>query len=162
MPIREPGLGAAPPRSRSNSADLAPRAPRRSRLAVLAAVLEGFLAVGALGGGLALMIGPQGQIISLPVSDLAGSPFDSYFVPGLILFTVLGLGPLLVVGLAWRGHRSAPLLTVAAAAGLLIWIAIEIAVVGYSGSPPLQAFYIALALVLGSVGLAWMGHREYS
>ena len=159
MPDRAPSLRAAGTRSRPASAGINRRADHPSRWGHVAAALEGLLAVGALGGGVALMVGPQGQIVSLPVSDLAGSPFDSYFVPGLILFTVLGLGSLVVARLAWRAHRAAPLLTVAVAGGLLIWIGTQITIVGYIGSPPLQAIYIALALVLGAVGLAWMGHR---
>jgi hypothetical protein len=57
-------------------------------------VLEVLLSIGALGGGLVLMIAPRGEIMPLPLSALAGSPFDTYFVPGLILFSVLRLGPL--------------------------------------------------------------------
>ena len=64
------------------------------RLAVSAIGLEIFLGVGAIGGGAALMLGPRGEIIPLPISALAGTPFGSYLVPGLILFTVLGVGPL--------------------------------------------------------------------
>ena len=44
------------------------------------------LSIGALGGGLVLMIAPRGEIMPLPLSALAGSPFDTYVVPGLILF----------------------------------------------------------------------------
>ncbi len=100
------------------------------------------------------MIGPQGQVLPLRVSDLAGSPFDSYFLPGLILFTALGLGPLAVAGLAWRGQRWAPLLTLGVAAELLIWLAVEIWIVGYTSSPPLQAIYIGVGLSLGLIGFA--------
>jgi hypothetical protein len=41
--------------------------------------------------GAALLVGPNGEIIRLPVSALAGSPFINYFVPGAVLFVVLGL-----------------------------------------------------------------------
>jgi hypothetical protein len=44
----------------------------------------------------------------LPLSALAGSPFDTYLVPGLILFGVLGLGPLVAAGLAWLRRPAAP------------------------------------------------------
>lgn len=52
----------------------------------------------------------------LPLSALAGSPFDTYFLPGLILCGVLGLGPLFAARLAWLRHPLAP----AAAVGVAI------------------------------------------
>lgn len=63
-----------------------------SRIAKTALALEVLLGIGALGGGLVLMIAPRGEIMPLPLSALAGSPFDTYFVPGVILYGVLGLG----------------------------------------------------------------------
>ena len=54
------------------------------RLARVAFGLDLFLAVGALAGGAALLIGPRGEILPLPLSSLPGTPFDTYFVPGLI------------------------------------------------------------------------------
>ena len=118
--------------------------------------LEIFLSLGALGGGLALMLGPRGEIIPLPVSALAGSPFDTYFVPGLILFAVLGVGPILAAGLAWLRQPVAPLAALLTGIGLLIWLLVEIAIVGFSGDPPLQPIYIVLALAIVSTGLRWL------
>jgi len=62
-----------------------------SRVAKAALVLEVLLSIGALGGGLVLMLAPRGEVMPLPLSALAGSPFDTYLVPGLILFGVLGV-----------------------------------------------------------------------
>jgi hypothetical protein len=128
----------------------------RSALAIVAVVLEVILGLGALGGGLALLLGPHGEILPLPVSALKGSPFDSYFVPGLILFTVLGVGPLAVALLAWRRRRWAPLLTLGVGCALLIWMAVEIALIGYANDPPLQPIYIGLGVAIGLVGVAWL------
>jgi hypothetical protein len=127
----------------------------RGRLAWSAIVLEVFLGVGALGGGLALMLGPRGELLPLPVSALAGSPFSSYLVPGGILFFVIGLGPLVAAALTWRRHRLAPLLAVTVGAALLTWMAVEIAIVGYTNSPPLQAIYLALGVAIALVGIRW-------
>lgn len=115
--------------------------PPRShaRLAKIAIALEVFLALGALGGGGALMLGPRGQIIPLPLSALGGSSFADYFVPGMILFLVIGFGPLAAAVLTWRRHRLAPFLACAVGGALLVWLAVEIAIVGYSNEPPLQA-----------------------
>ncbi len=46
-------------------------------LSMTAAVLEVLLGIGALGGGLALMLGPHGEILPLPMSLLNGSLFAS-------------------------------------------------------------------------------------
>ena len=101
------------------------------------------------------MLGPRGQIIPLPVSLLKGSPFDTYFVPGLILFCILGLGPLVAATLVWRRNPFAPLAASAVGVALLIWLAAEIAIVGYSNNPPLQPLYLLLGAAITAVGLAW-------
>jgi len=71
-----------------------PKTGSLSRFAKAAVSLEVFLSFGALGGGGALILGPRGEIIPLPLSVLKGSPFKTYFAPGLILFCALGLGRL--------------------------------------------------------------------
>jgi hypothetical protein len=117
--------------------------------------LEVFLSVGALGGGGALMLGSRGEIIPLPLSALHGSPFETYFGPGLILFWALGLGPLAAALLAWRRHPLAPIAALGVGIALLIWMAVEIAIIGYRNNPPLQAFYALLGAVITGVGLGW-------
>ena len=79
-----------------------------TRFAVASLVLEVVLSIGALAGGLVLIVAPRGEIMPLPLSALAGSPFETYLGPGLILFTVLGLGPLIAARLAWIRHPLAP------------------------------------------------------
>jgi len=132
--------------------------PPLGRFAATAIALEILLGVGAVGGGLALMAGPNGEILPLPVSALSGSPFANYFVPGAILFTILGIGPLGAAVLAWRRHPVAPLLTFAVGGALLIWLVVEIVVVGYANDPPLQALYFGLGIVISLVGVSWMRH----
>lgn len=126
------------------------------RLAATAIVLEVVLGLGAIGGGLALMAGPNGEILPLPVSALRGSPFANYFVPGAVLFIVIGLGPIGAAVLAWRRHAVAPLLTFAVGVALLVWLVVEIEFVGYSGAPPLQALYLGLGTTITLVGVAWL------
>ena len=70
-----------------------PKIPRNIFL-----ILLGFLGLGAIGGGGILIISPTGELLGIPLSELKNSPFDSFLVPGIILFTVLGLFPLLLIG----------------------------------------------------------------
>ena len=127
-----------------------------SRAAKAAVALEILLSIGALGGGLVLMIAPRGEIMPLPLSALAGSPFDTYLVPGLILFGVLGLGPLVAARLIWLRHPLAPTAAFVVGAGLLIWVAVEVAIIGYSNEPPLQAIYGILGVAIVLVACRWL------
>jgi hypothetical protein len=127
-----------------------------SRVAKVALALELILSIGAVAGGLMLMLAPRGEIIPLPLSALAGSPFDTYFVPGLILFGVLGLGPLVAARLAWLRHPLAPTAAFIVGVGLLIWVAVEVAIIGYSNEPPLQAIYAVLGVAILLVAFRWL------
>ena len=132
------------------------RTQQLGRVAKSAVVLEVLLSIGALGGGLVLMIAPRGEIMPLPLSALAGSPFHTYLVPGLILFGVLGLGPLVAARLAWLRHPLAPTAAFVVGSGLLIWVAVEVAIIGYSNEPPLQAIYGILGVVILLVACRWL------
>ena len=50
--------------------------------------------------------------------------------PGLILFGILGIGPLVAARLVWLQHWLAPPATCVVGVALLIWLAVEIAIVG--------------------------------
>ena len=45
---------------------------------------------------------------------------------------------------------------------LLIWVAVEIAIIGYSNEPPLQPFYLLLGAAITIVGLSWVAHTGRS
>lgn len=105
-------------------------------------------AIGAIGGGIGLVQDPIDNI-GMPLEMLEGSPFSDYFYPGLILLIVVGIFPLLVLpGLLLR-KRWAWWLALAAGAGLVIWIVVEVALLGY-----LPGMGIALQIIMGLIGVA--------
>ncbi|MEP7377850.1 MAG: hypothetical protein ABI675_30905, partial [Chitinophagaceae bacterium] len=63
---------------------------------ILIALLA-FLGLGAIGGGGVLIISPGGEWIGMPLSMLKHSPFKSFLLPGIILFSMLGIAPLLLI-----------------------------------------------------------------
>ena len=67
----------------------------KSRLLLL--FLMAFLGIGAIGGGGALILAPDGERLQMPLSLLENSPFDNFLIPGIILFTVLGIFPFLLI-----------------------------------------------------------------
>lgn len=60
-------------------------------------VLLGFLGIGALGGGGVLILSPSGKWMGMPLSLLEHSPFPDFLIPGILLFVVLGLLPVLLI-----------------------------------------------------------------
>ncbi|WP_334073631.1 MULTISPECIES: hypothetical protein [Paenibacillus] len=56
--------------------------------------LHFFLGVGALFGGGALVLDPSGQGLGMPPDMMRVPVFTNFLIPGLILFLVLGIGPL--------------------------------------------------------------------
>jgi len=60
-------------------------------------LLLSFLGVSAIGGGGALIISPLGKLLGgLPLTILERSPFNDFLIPGIILFVVLGIIPILL------------------------------------------------------------------
>jgi hypothetical protein len=66
-------------------------------LLILLVTLLGLLSLGALFGGGALMISPSGDLLRMPKSNLGTAPFNDFFLPGLILFSILGILPVIVI-----------------------------------------------------------------
>ncbi len=64
--------------------------------------LHVFLSIGALFGGGAFILAPDGHLIQMPFSHLQKSPFPNFLVPGILLFTFLGIYPLMVAYSLWK------------------------------------------------------------
>lgn len=59
--------------------------------------LLAFLGLGAIAGGGAFILAPGGEAIGMPLSILENSPFNDFLIPGIFLFTVLGICPFLLI-----------------------------------------------------------------
>lgn len=116
--------------------------------------LEGFLAFWAYAGGGAMIINPE-RGLNFPRSFLEGTPFDSFLVPGILLVLSNGILPTVVaVGAlrrgAWarRGHDLV-------GSSALVWIAGQLAAIGYVSW--MQPFVFGLGLAI--LGLAYVSDR---
>jgi hypothetical protein len=107
-----------------------------------------FQALSGLGGGVFLIADPTWGTLNLPLSFLRNSPFPDYLIPGIILFTVLGFYPLIVTAGLWKRKHWGWLGSLVLGIALLIWIIIEIIIIGYQSNPPLQLIYGILGIVI--------------
>jgi len=127
--------------------------------------LLSFLGIGALYGGGVLIISPSGKLIGMPLSLLNKSPFSDFLFPGIILFGVLGVFPVLLV-FALINKPSNPFLesvnffsdmhwswsfSIYTAFALIIWIQVEMMFL--NAVSWLHTFYMFLAIAIIFVSL---------
>jgi hypothetical protein len=120
-----------------------------------------FLAVGGLYGGVAMLLDPSGKLLGMDIM-LPLLPVSSYILPGLFLLTVMGLAPLILAyGLfarpnwpwadalaRWSGSYWAWAGTLALGVILLIWLAVQATMIGFSAG---------IQYVMAVNGLALLG-----
>jgi len=100
-----------------------------------------FQGISGIIGGTGLILDPSGRILNIPVEWLNNSPFTNYFVPGLVLLTILGILPLIVAYGLMSNVKSSWYGSLLMGISLNIWIAVEIITIGYHTKPPLQLIY---------------------
>lgn len=119
----------------------------RKALHILLGVLLAFGALNAFGGGWYGMNGAEG----VPVEWLEGSPFESYFLPSLILFVVVGGSFLTASILNFRYSRLSRTLSFASVGVVFIWLTVQLIIIGYvSWMQPATAVFGTGVLILSA------------
>lgn len=127
--------------------------------------LLAFLGIGALYGGGSLILYPSGETLKMPLSLLEKSPFNDYLIPGIILFSVLGLVPyFLIYALIkkpsckfleifnlYKDMYWAWTYSIYVAFALIIWIQIQMMFL--QAVSWLHTFYILLAICIIIIGI---------
>lgn len=127
--------------------------------------LLAFLGLGAIAGGGALIISPSGELIGMPLSMLGHSPFKNFLLPGLILFIVLGISPILLIIALLKKSESALAerlnffkdmhwswsFSIYIAFALIIWIQLQMVFI--QGVSWLHTFYMFYAVLILFIAL---------
>ena len=90
-------------------------------------VVETFLGLAAIGGGIAILTGVFDQW--LPLEWLQGTPFSDYTIPGLVLLVVVGGGMLLAAATAFVRHEIAVLYSLAMGLVMVGWEVVEVVII---------------------------------
>lgn len=121
-------------------------APSRPALARRLVVLEVLLVIGAIAGGLGLIIG------FLDLQEMTDDlPWQSPVVGGIALLAINAAVPVAVIVAELRHHRLASLGHLLVGVDLLVWIAVQVAFIGFTSV--LQAVYLVYGLAV--TWLAW-------
>jgi hypothetical protein len=138
--------------ARARAGATAHRLPGIARLVV---ALEIFLGLGALFGGGLFILAPDGHLLGMPLRMLAGSPFRSFLVPGILLFTFVGVAPLIAARITTSHQAIAPLAAVVVGLTLMGWITVEMVILAGPGSL-FWVLYLVLGTVIAAIGVTWV------
>jgi hypothetical protein len=121
-------------------------------LRVALAVVDGFVALTAIGGGVALVLGLEATRFG--PEWLEGTPFRSYLVPGLLLSLAVG-GSAAVATVAtivgWHGG----LLSALAGLVLVGWIVGEVAILNQPAPTRTEGVYFVAGLLVLALAAAF-------
>ena len=123
-----------------------------SGLEIATLALDAFVAVTAIGGGIVLAAGLEGE--RFPSEWLRRTPFDSYLVPGLILAGAVGGSAALAAAAILSDGTAGALASLAAAAILAGYVAVETSILDQPQTwTPTEAFYLAVAAAIAALAL---------
>jgi len=130
----------------------------RELLRIVLTVTDAFVALTAIGGGIALAADLEGGRFS--AAWLADTPFGSYLEPGLILAVVVGGSAAAALVATLRSPVLGARLSVVAGLVLIGWILAEIAILTRDGELVSGTEAVYLVLGLAMIGLGYrLGDR---
>lgn len=144
--------------------------PKKSNLLIY---LQLFLGIGAMFGGAALMIDPSGDLIGMPLTLIESSFFKSYAIPGLILFIVLGIIPVIIASglkMRWNSKLAEKLnvfrnkhwswtFSLYSGFALIIWITVQVYII--NAFTTIHLVYITLGLLIQATTLLPTVQEKY-
>jgi hypothetical protein len=90
-----------------------------------------FVGIAAVIGGLDVILDPSGESLGVSVSLLMNSPFENFLIPGIVLFTVMGITGLLVSYLTFKQHLISGGATILLGFIIIIWIVLQVYWIGW-------------------------------
>ena len=119
-------------------------------MAYFLGVIQAFIGVTAIAGGLKLVLNPNG-LPDFPIEWLNNSPFSNYFFPGLVLLIVIGFGYVVSSTATFLRKGYSGTMTALLGICLILYITIEVWFVGLRNF--LQPLYFILGVIVLTLGL---------
>ena len=120
---------------------------------ILLSVLHAVVGIGAVLGGWAAIVDPMAPL-GASADALKNSPFSNYLIPGIILFTVIGLGNIfsllaIILKSRFQGYISGVF-----SFALIIWIVVQ--VIMLNGVHFLHILFFGIGIIQSALSLAIM------
>jgi len=120
------------------------------------------LGVSAILPGINMITDPSGSRLGFPEGALAKTPFEDYFIPGLLLTVFIGLLPLIACWALWKKPSSTLMdrlnpvpsfhwawtIALTSGLGLILWIGVQMTMVPYFFLQPVLLTWGAVLVIL--------------
>lgn len=127
--------------------------PRKIRSLVIGlGALQVFIGLGAVAGGLGLILDPRGSNLGMPLDMLKNTPFSTFLVPGVVLLIVNGFGSLVGAAASFTRYRFSGEIAMALGFFLVAWILFQ--VYWFASVHWLHVLYFGLGLL--ELVLGWL------
>lgn len=122
-------------------------------------MMVAFVAITALASGLLMMYQPDGSTLGLSPDMLGGTPFSTYFIPGLLLALIVEGTHLVALFLIMARSQKLYRLTFACGIILVAWIIGQMLVIdSYNW---LQGAYLAIGVLTSLISYQLMGKAAF-
>lgn len=96
----------------------------------LTGILLLLVGIGAVAAGIGFILKPDGSNLNMSVDLLKNSPFVDFLIPGIILFSINGLGSLIGGFLSFKRYFFAGTVTMILGFAMVIWIVAQVYWIG--------------------------------
>jgi peptidoglycan/LPS O-acetylase OafA/YrhL len=131
-------------------------------LRILIGIITGFIALTAIGGGIALLSGAEDG--RFPLEWLEGTPFKSYTIPALLLTSIVGGSSLLACIAIFRNLKAGILSSLTAGIVMVGFIVVEVLILNQTppGPTPIEMMYFGLGLITFLLaGFLWRTEKSF-
>jgi hypothetical protein len=117
-------------------------------------IIHLFVGIGALFGGTAGILSPDGSAVGMNAAQaLKNGPFTDLLIPGIFLFTVLGLGNIIAYITARHGNRRQAYISASSGTILCLWIVIQCYILAAINPLHIIFFIIGFIQIILSISL---------
>lgn len=128
-------------------------------LSVASIFLLFFTGITALISGGALLLDPSGKPLRMSTAILSGSPFDTFFIPGLILFLFIGVSCIVIAFFMIKDTSYSTRLVLAQGVVMILWIIVQLIIIQQFHL--LQLLYLFIGIAFVYTGYLGFGKKEY-
>lgn len=121
-------------------------------LRITAIILLFVTGINAVIAGTLFMLDPSGALMGMNTGYIRSSPFHDYLIPGIILFSAIGLYSLLIVFMTIRKHPLHPINILLQGLILCGWILIQVIMVS-------DFNFLHITMLVTGILLSYSGFR---